>query len=173
MPHLNIEFKAKVNNFKDCESRLAALNPVFIGEDHQVDTYYNSKKGRLKLREGNIENALIHYIREDIAGSKESQVILHPVSESKTLKEILENSNEVLVVVDKVRRIYFIENVKFHFDEVKGLGSFIEVEAIDITGEKGKEKLQEQCNYYSDFFGIGSADYMKESYSDMLMGIDH
>ena len=47
-----------------------------------------------------------------------------------TLKEILVNSLGVKAVVVKTRQIYFIENVKFHFDKVKDLGTFIEVEAI-------------------------------------------
>ena len=50
MTHLNIEFKAKTNNIKALEEKLLSLNPQFIGEDHQKDTYYNVNTGRLKLR---------------------------------------------------------------------------------------------------------------------------
>ncbi|HFD33211.1 MAG TPA: CYTH domain-containing protein, partial [Gammaproteobacteria bacterium] len=47
----------------------------------------------------------------------------------------------IFKIVDKQRRIYFIGNVKFHIDEVKGLGSFVEIEAIDEDGNIGLEKL--------------------------------
>ena len=49
----------------------------------------------------------------------------------KTLKEILIKTLGIKAVVDKRRKIYFINNVKFHFDTVKDLGTFVEVEAID------------------------------------------
>jgi adenylate cyclase class IV len=62
----NFEFKAKVEDLDKYEQKLLTLNPVFYGIDHQVDTYFNVSNGRLKLREGNIENALIDYEREDM-----------------------------------------------------------------------------------------------------------
>jgi len=58
--------------------------------------------------------------------------------------------------------------VKFHFDEVDQLGAFIEVEAIDETGNLTKEYLKEQCDFWFDFFELKQEQLMKESYSDML-----
>jgi predicted adenylyl cyclase CyaB len=169
MSHINIEFKAKVKSLDYCESKLLSQNHVFIGEDRQIDTYYHTNNGRLKLREGNIENALIYYVREDIGGSKESRVILYQVEEGKQLKQIIQNAMGVKAIVDKVRRIYFVENVKIHFDEVKGLGKFLEVEAIDKDGSIGREALQKQCDHFADFFEVEKRDFMTQSYSDMVM----
>mgnify|MGYP003492524366 FL=1 len=76
MAHLNIEFKAVCSNISLAEEKLKKLAPRFMGTDLQRDTYYKVPKGRLKLREGNIENALIYYERENKAGSKQSDVIL-------------------------------------------------------------------------------------------------
>ena len=126
MSILNIEFKAKATNVAALEEILLQHNPLFIGEDHQIDTYFNVQTGRLKLREGNIENALIHYEREDTAGAKSSHVLLYQHQPDKTLKEILIKTLGIKAVVDKKRKIYFINNVKFHFDNVEGLGTFIE-----------------------------------------------
>lgn len=36
--------------------------------------------------------------------------------------------------VDKLRHILGIDNVKFHVDEVQGVGAFVEIEAIGRTG---------------------------------------
>lgn len=171
MTHLNIEFKAIANNVEALEEKLLSLNPQFIGEDHQKDTYYNVQIGRLKLREGNIENALIWYQREDIAGAKQSDILLCKHAPDEALKKILVKLHGVKIVVDKIRKIYFVDNVKFHFDRVEGLGTFIEVEAIDSTGEIGIEKLKEQCDFYIKFFGIQTTDFMHKSYSDMMMEI--
>lgn len=167
--HINIEFKARVPDIGALENKLLELNPRFIGEDHQVDTYFQVSYGRLKLREGNIENALIWYNRPDHAGSKQSDVVLYPHHPTTTLKDALTKANGIKVVVDKRRRIYFVENVKFHFDLVEGLGTFIEVEAIDADGSIGSERLKVQCDEYAAYFGLTQADFMAKSYSDLLL----
>jgi predicted adenylyl cyclase CyaB len=165
----NFEFKVRVSNLSGIESKILELNPVFKGEDNQVDTYFNVQKGRLKLREGKIENALIYYERPDTAGVKQASIILYRHKPEKSLKDILSKVNGVKVVVEKTRRIYFIENVKFHFDTISELGTFVEVEAIDETGQTGIDELREQCNFYFKFFGFGKADYINRSYSDMIL----
>lgn len=140
------------------------------GTDLQTDTYFKVGNGRLKLREGNIENALIFYNRENIAGPKMSQVNLFQVNEdSDMLKQILINANGIKVVVKKKREIWFIDNVKFHIDEVEGLGSFVEIEAIDKDGSLGLEKIQEQCDHYLHQFNITEENLLTHSYSDLLM----
>ena len=169
MSILNIEFKASTNKLQALEALLQKHNPLFIGEDHQIDTYFNVSAGRLKLREGNIENALIHYEREDFAGAKSSHVLLYQHQPDKTLKEILIKTLGVKAIVDKHRKIYFINNVKFHFDTVEGLGTFVEVEAIDKDGSIGKEKLQAQCDEYAALFNIAEEDFISVSYSDLIM----
>lgn len=166
--HINYEFKARCSDTEKLESKLKELNPLFVGTDHQIDTYFNVSNGRLKLREGNIENSLIHYSRTNTAGAKQSDVSLYQHQPDKNLKEVLTKALGIKVVVDKKRRIYFIDNVKFHFDEVNQLGSFVEVEAIDKDGSIGIEKLKEQCNHYVQLLDVTSDQFIAESYSDLL-----
>lgn len=169
MAILNFEFKAKTEDITASEKKLLTMHPRFIGEDNQTDTYFSINDGRLKLREGNIENALIWYKRENVGGAKQSDILLYKHIPDKSLKDILTKVHSIKTIVKKRRRIYFVDNVKFHFDCVEGLGSFIEVEAIDESGNIGIEKLKEQCNFYISFFGIKPEDFIKESYSDMLI----
>src|SRR6218665_1693435 len=150
----NFEFKAKVSAIEPFESKLLSLNPTFQGIDHQIDTYFNATIGRLKLREGNIENSLINYDRKNISGSKESQIILYQHNPNPALKEILERQLGIKVIVDKRRKIYFVENIKFHFDFVEQLGTFIEVEAIDAEEKYTIEELKDQCDKYFRFFEL-------------------
>jgi len=164
----NFEFKARAEDLNKLEQKLLALNPVFKGEDHQIDTYFNVPFGRLKLREGNIENALIYYERPDTPDAKQANIILYKHTPEKSLKDILIKIHGIKTIVNKTRRIYFIENVKFHFDTVNDLGNYIEVEAIDDTGEIGLEKLKEQCNIYFSFFGLEKSDFIDKSYSDLI-----
>ena len=165
----NYEFKAKVTDLGKLERKLLELNPVFNGEDHQVDTYFNVPSGRLKLREGNIENALIYYERSDVADAKQADIILYKHSPETSLKDILTKVHGIKTIVDKTRRIYFIENVKFHFDTVKNLGTYVEVEAIDETGQISTEKLKGQCDKYFSFFELDTSDYISKSYSDLFL----
>ncbi|WP_226998858.1 class IV adenylate cyclase [Flavisolibacter tropicus] len=167
--HINFEFKARTTRLLELEERLQTHQPLFKGLDHQIDTYFNVLHGRMKLREGAIENALIHYQRQNVAGAKQSDVLLYEHQPQPSLKHVLTAALGVKVVVDKQRKIYFIDNVKFHFDEVKELGTFVEVEAIDSDGSIGIEKLQEQCRYYGQLFELTENDYVAESYSDLLM----
>jgi adenylate cyclase, class 2 len=168
MKHTNIEIKARCNNHDGIRKILQTGNARFCGIDRQIDTYFHVNSGRLKLREGNIENALIHYQRENNDEPKESDVLLYQNNKDGLLKELLTRALGVLVQVDKQREIYFIDNVKFHLDIVKDLGEFIEIEAIGENPD-AKHSLMEQCKFYLNLFGITKKDLIPYSYSDMLL----
>lgn len=168
---INIELKARCRDPNRVRGILTNEGADYKGRDHQVDVYFNVLHGRLKLRKGNIENSLIGYHREDIAGSKQSNVYIFTTVPGTPLEEILTTTLGVKVIVDKQRDIYFIRNVKFHVDEVQGLGSFVEVEAIDLEGNIGRERLQQQCNQYKAMLGIRDEDLLAKSYSDLLLEV--
>ena len=141
---------------------------VFHGEDHQVDTYFNVQEGRLKLRQGNIENTLIRYHRPENKDLKNSKVIFQKLDkENEGIKNILADAIGIWKIVKKQRRIYFIDNVKFHIDEVKGLGAFVEIEAIDESGEMDDSQLRTQCDHYIEVLGLDRSQFIDLSYSDM------
>jgi adenylate cyclase class 2 len=171
MAHLNIEIKAKTKNPISVRDYLKTNKAIFKGIDIQSDTYFNVINGRLKLREGNIENNLIFYERSDQPGAKESKFQLANVPDAKALKEVLISSLGVRVVVKKKREIFFIENVKFHIGEVEGLGSFIEIEASDLYADVSKTELQKQCEFYIKEFRITQEDMVSVSYSDMMLAL--
>ncbi|MFT5749236.1 MAG: adenylate cyclase class 2 [Ancylomarina sp.] len=165
---INIEIKAHCHDLNKVRDILISKNAESKGMDHQTDTYFNSNKGRLKLREGNIENNLIHYERENTEGSKESKFTLYKTEQNSSLKEILGVALGNKCTVEKDREIYFIENVKFHLDTVKDLGTFIEIEASNKDNDLTKDKLQEQCNFYIKLLQINLKDFISDSYSDMI-----
>ena len=101
MPHINIEIKARCSNQDIIREILKSENADFKGVDHQIDTYFKSPNGRLKLRQGNIENFLIFYNREDTEGPKQSDVTLLTVDSVNSPRDILEQALGVLVEVDK------------------------------------------------------------------------
>lgn len=168
MENINIEIKARSYDHDRVRNVLKKHNADFKGVDHQIDTYFIVPEGRLKLREGNIENNLIHYVRSDHSGPKRSDITLFTSSPGSSLKDILIKALGVKVVVDKKREVYFIDNVKFHVDVVEDLGTFVEIEAIDSDGSIGVEKLRAQCDHYIDLLGIKEEDLISVSYSDLI-----
>jgi predicted adenylyl cyclase CyaB len=172
MPHLNVEIKARCTDPSFVRNYLTEHNADFKGLDEQTDTYFNVFTGRLKLREGTIENNLIFYNRNDQLGPKCSHFHLVKIEDAKGLKEVLEQACAIKMIVRKRREIYYIDNVKFHIDEVPALGSFVEIEAGNILAIKTKEELLAQCNFYLKEFGIKEGDLIAGSYSDMLMTVN-
>jgi len=174
MNFINIEMKARCFHPQKVEAFLFAQGAEFIGTDYQKDTYFHVPEGRLKLRQGNIENNLIFYRRENVAGVKQSDFMLTPVADGAAMERLLQQSLGIKVIVEKQRKIFYIDNIKFHIDVVKGLGSFVEIEAGNKTDlSKTKEMLQEQCDEYVRLLEIQQEDFLAESYSDMLLAKDH
>lgn len=165
---LNVEIKARSTAHDRIRAILEGEQARFVGEDHQIDTYFHVPRGRLKLREGTIEHALIFYERTDSAGPKTSHVHLYRPAPDPALKALLTAALSVRVVVDKRRAIYFVENVKFHLDRVERLGTFVEIEAIDTDGTRGEAALRAQCEHFLRLFEIEESDLVRRSYSDLL-----
>jgi len=168
MSFLNIEIKAACQDADPIRNFLLR-NGDFRGTDLQTDTYFNVQNGRLKLREGAIENNLIYYERNDQAGPKSSRFHLVSVADPPVLKEVLTRSLGIKVIVKKQRSIFFIENIKFHIDEVEGLGQFIEIEASNKYADLSEQRLQIQCDHYRKEFHIRDEDLIAVSYSDLLL----
>jgi len=166
---ISLEVKARCPSPAKVRAVLQTLRADFKGLDRQIDTYFIVPSGRLKLREGRIENALIYYQRDDRKGSKRCDSTLYPCPDPSSLKRVLKASLGVLVVVDKEREIYFIRNAKFHIDRVKGLGSFVEIEVFERPGKRSPEALRKECGVYQQLLGILKRDLVADSYSDQLL----
>ncbi|MGI9104570.1 MAG: CYTH domain-containing protein [Terriglobales bacterium] len=97
-------------------------------------------------------------------------MLLHQVQPNSGLKAILSAALGALVVVDKLREIYYADNVKFHIDKIEGLGSFVEIEAAgDAAADR--DGLLAQCREYMKAFAVREEDLVAESYSDLLLKI--
>ena len=169
MNRINIEIKARCEDPELIREILKSKNADFKGKDHQVDTYFIVPNGRLKLREGNIENNLIQYNRPNISGPKQSNFSLYKTEHNSPLKQLLINSLGIKTIVDKQREIYYLGNIKFHIDEVIDLGSFVEIEAERIDKKGSIEKLHQQCSEFLHLFEIEESALIHNSYSDMLI----
>ncbi len=106
----------------------AALGAVDRGVLEQCDTYFRVETGRLKLREEGGSAELVFYDRPDTPGVRESHYERIPVDAA--LGPVLGRALGVVGVVRKRRRLFLHRGVRIHLDEVAGLGSFVELEAV-------------------------------------------
>ena len=170
---LNVEIKTRINNPKDIESILLSYGADYKGTDHQTDHYFNVKQGKLKLRRGNIENTLIQYHRPESKDLKTSTVRLQFLpSDNEALQAILEDSIGLRSKVSKARKIFFIDNVKFHIDQIEQLGDFLEIEAISMDGAFTQDQLSEQCNKYIDLLKLNRNNFIDKSYVDLIEALN-
>lgn len=172
MKHINIEIKAKCFHPQKVEAFLVSASAVFKGTDLQKDTYFNVPNGRLKLRQGNIENNLIFYNRNNQKGPKQSDFQLIPIKDAIAMENLLTEALGRKVVVEKKRKIFFLHNIKIHLDEVPQLGSFVEIEASNLSNPSlSIEQLHTQCADLMQHFEIKNEDLIENSYSDMLLDL--
>ncbi len=167
MKLLNFEFKAHLYDEAHVRATLKRLRARFLGTDRQVDTYFRVPSGRLKIREGRLENSLIYYRRTNSARARRSTVEMMLLPRRNSVRAILSAALGVLAVVDKRREIYFVGNVKIHLDRVRGLGTFLEVEAMTRSGDI--KKVRAQAVKFQKHFAISPGDIVPQSYSDLIL----
>ncbi len=103
----------------------------------QRDTFFCAPHGRLKLREIEGKPAyLIGYRRADACATRVSEYTLVSVPEPGAMRQALADTLGVWLCVRKRREILLWDHVRIHLDEVAGLGSFVEFEAV-LTGPLG------------------------------------
>lgn len=164
----NIELKARYGDLDEGRRLARAIAAEDIGLDHQVDTYFRCEHGRLKLRESSCTGAtLIWYERPDRTEARGSDYLLLDVPPGALAADLLGRAMGVRIVVDKQRHIFIHDHVRIHLDDVRGLGSFLEFEAVLGNGRDdawGAARLAELSRH----FGVRPADIASGSYADLL-----
>jgi homotetrameric cytidine deaminase len=169
----NVELKARDPDPARTLERALALGADDKGEIQQRDTYFSGARGRLKLREQEtggspLWDELIEYSRTDSTDARTSTYRRVPVADVEPLREALDAAYGTLGTVAKRRRLLIWEGVRIHLDEVEGLGSYIELEAVaeagsDLSAEHDKvERLRADL-------GIEDDNLIATSYSDLLL----
>jgi homotetrameric cytidine deaminase len=169
----NVELKARDPDPVRTLERALALGADDRGEILQRDTYFSGARGRLKLREQEtgaspLWDELIEYSRADSTDARTSSYRRVPVADVAALREALDAAYGTLGTVTKRRRVLLWEGVRIHLDDVEGLGTYLELEAVaeadsDLSGEHDKiERLREELD-------IEDRNLVATSYSDLLL----
>jgi homotetrameric cytidine deaminase len=166
--NVNVELKAVDPDPEATVARCLALGATDRGELHQTDTYFLVRRGRLKLRSDESAAELIAYRRPDHPEATESAYVLAPVSEPAAVAEALDSALGTTVVVSKRRRLFLWEGVRIHLDEVEGLGSFVEVEAV-LPDAGDLDAAREKVARLRSELGIADDALVAVGYADLLL----
>jgi homotetrameric cytidine deaminase len=170
MVSVNVEIKARDADPAATAARCEALGAADEGVLHQRDTYFAGRHGRLKLREqGGPGAELIAYRRPDTTEAQESAFIRAAAEDPEALREALVAALGVTVVVVKRRRLFTWQHVRIHLDEVEGLGTFIELEAMVGPGLDSPEQAAEKVARLRSELAIADGALVAVGYSDLLL----
>ena len=174
----NIELKARFPDLDDGHHTARRLGARLHAIERQRDTYFRVANGRLKLRQrwsfdssGVLQqpcaSQLIWYQRPDDAQARASDYSLIVVENGVQLREVLASSLGVMSEIEKHRTVYLHDNVRIHLDQVSGLGTFLEFEAIvDESCDEAAAWVKLE-KLFSEF-QLTADSVIAGSYSDLL-----
>ncbi len=176
MRNLEIKIGLTAAQFKALERAVRAAGvPITVLD--QIDTYFVTERGRLKLRritseEGVPTAELISYQRPDLPGPRWSGYELLPLAPEAAarLGSMLEAAVGVATTVRKRRLVAIRGRSRIHLDQVAKLGCFLEIESIatddDDTG------VDRELQATLEWLGVDPAtvEPIQGSYADLRRG---
>jgi len=163
----NIEIKARARDW-DAQLRRARAMADACEEIPQHDTFFHCDRGRLKLREfadGSAE--LIAYRRPDETGPKASEYEIAPVVDAAAARRVMSVALGQARSVRKHRTLVLCGQTRIHFDDVAGLGRFIELEVVLRPGQPRREGEAIARKLMAEL-AIQSGDLIDGAYVDMM-----
>jgi len=164
----NVEIKARVSNPNHTESiaaRIADSGPVDI---EQEDVFFSCSKGRLKLRKfSDGRGELIYYDRDDRSQPSECNYSILKISDPNSTGEILGKALGVRGTIRKHRTLYLLGQTRIHFDDVSGLGKFVELEVVLSPGQTISEG-RDIAESVMKRLGISENELTDAAYIDMV-----
>ena len=164
----NIEIKARDRDPARTKALVEELSgtPAVVLEQH--DTFFPCPHGRLKLRQLSPgEGELIFYRRADVAGTKQSDYEIVPISSPASMAAVLGAALGTLKTVVKTRLLFRIGQTRVHLDTVVDLGSFVELEVVLHPGQPASEGHR-IAKELMDRLGIRDNDLLDGAYADLI-----
>ncbi|KAG9489737.1 hypothetical protein GDO78_005595 [Eleutherodactylus coqui] len=166
----NVEVKARI---QDWERSLQVCQQLSGSDGEQIlqrDVFFNTTKGRLKLRDfQDGSGQLIYYERPDLLGPKLSNYSLSNTADPHGLEAVLTQALGVRGKVVKERFLFLVGQTRIHLDRVKDLGDFVELEVVlkdSQTAQDGDLIAQELMNSLK----ISQDHLLTGAYMDLLQG---
>jgi predicted adenylyl cyclase CyaB len=163
----NLEFKAAMRDWTALLTRARSIGAELWGDLRQTDTYFETDSGRLKLREtAGFQAELIYYERAEASEQRESDYTVTPIPDPAGVRDILTRALGLRAVVQKRRTLVLLDTTRIHFDNVEGLGQFIEIE---VPVREDQASARARLNSLIAGLGYEWADCIRRSYVDLLL----
>lgn len=167
----NIEIKARVEDFEAMRSIADSLSDGPVEVIPQEDTFFQTPRGRLKLRVFSPQSGcLIYYERTDQDGPKRSDYTLARTHDPEALKAALTLALGLRGVVRKTRYLYMVGQTRIHLDKVEGLGDFLELEVVLHDGQSDAEG-QVIAEDLMQALGVERTALLEGAYMDLIEGL--
>jgi len=165
----NVEIKARVRDPRELLRRIEVLPAECVYSVKQTDVFFHSSRGRLKLRvEDGSRARLIHYVRTDRTGPAVSRYRAWDVGDHAGLRDLLGSALGEAGVVEKTRRIFKYGQTRIHYDEVAGLGHFVELE-VELRPGQGEVEGRAIAREIATRLDIRGDDLVACAYLDLLL----
>ena len=166
-----IEIEVKARCSPDILDNVRALGAVYLATENHHDIYFNSPQRdfrktdealRIRIKEG---GARLTYKGPKLdAATKSREEVTVKLNDPVAMEKILTSLGFMHAAdVKKHRDKYALGDVILALDEVEGLGTFLEVEAV---GNEDWEVKREEVLRIAAHLGIGAS--IRQSYLEML-----
>lgn len=164
----NIEIKARARDFAGIRQRAERLSDTPCAVIPQEDAFFNTGRGRLKLRVlAPDRGQLIYYERPDSDGPKRSDYSIAETHDPQSLRQVLESAFGLRGIVRKTRYLYLVGQTRIHLDDVQGLGQFVELEVVLNPGQTDAEG-QAIAGDLMQKLGVTPVDLLEGAYMDLI-----
>jgi adenylate cyclase class 2 len=162
----NLELKAELRDPLIARAAAIRLGASHIADIEQIDTYFRVPHGRLKRRETVGEpTEYIFYHRRDEAAPRISQFTIYDLATARERFGLIDPPT--WVIVRKRRQVFMYQNVRIHLDEVDGLGTFLELEAL-ISAAHDVARCQQTLAEIREAMQPALGELIAVSYADLL-----
>lgn len=177
----NLELKSRCPDLAHARSAALRLGAGLTATEHQRDTFFHAREGRLKLREilrwpgeadptqspGTRTAELIWYDRPDHLEARTSNYRLVPTADPTGLHAALGLACGVRGVVSKARTILHWNGVRIHLDTIDDLGTFVEFEAV-LGPDLGPDAAADHLAALQTALALREQDRIATAYADLL-----
>lgn len=162
----NLEFKARLRDHAGMLARARSIGAELWGDLRQTDTYFSAGRGNLKLREtAGFQAELIYYERAEDGLRRRSDYFVARFPDAASALDVLARALGVRAVVRKRRTLVLLDTTRIHFDNVEGLGEFLEIE-VPVEGDEAA--AARRLDSLIDGLGFTWDDCIRKSYVDLL-----
>jgi len=173
-----IEIKAKLKNKVQVMKKLKALGCKFSSPITQEDSVYTKNIGSLEIYKNNeaylrirIKNMMETLFTYKKKGVNDLDSIEHEVainSKKEMEQALFHMGYKKAMEIDKTRVVTNYDGCEICIDEVKGLGSFIEMEKL-TTDNGDAQKIQDELFKFFKKIGIDKKDRVMHGYDILTL----